>query len=95
MPGRASRVVSYMPLNRLDNVLELIKSYPGFSMFRDLPAWDFYIQHVKGITLKNVRFSLYEDDFRPAFIFDDVEKISIYNLSLPLGKKEEEQIIIR
>ena len=45
-------------------------------MFGELPAWALYVRHVKGLTLRNVHFSLRDTDFRPAFVFDDVEDIS-------------------
>lgn len=86
MPGRASRAVSYLPQNRLNKVPEKIKNYPEFTMFGDLPAWPFYIRHVRGISFKDIRLSLYKDDFRPAFILEDVHQVSFDNLSLPLGK---------
>lgn len=93
MPGRASRAVSYIPINRLHTVPEKIRDYPEFTMFGDLPAWAFYLRHVKGVRFKDVRLSLYKDDFRPAFIMEDAEEISFERLSLPLGKTMETQII--
>lgn len=93
MPGRASRAVSYLPLNRLHTVPERIRDYPEFTMFGDLPAWAFYLRHIKGITFRDVRLSLHKDDFRPAFIMEDVHDASFEDLSLPLGKTLETQII--
>lgn len=93
MPGRASQAVSYIPQNRLNKVPEKIKDYPEFTMFGDLPAWGFYLRHVDGIQFKDVRLSLYKDDFRPAFILEDVHEAQFDNLSLPLGKTIEKQIV--
>lgn len=93
MPGNADKAVSYIPQNRLKSVPEKIKSYPEFTMFGDLPAWGFYVRHVKGINFKDVRLSLYKDDFRPAFIMEDVHEASFQSLSLPLGKSAETQIV--
>ena len=93
MPGRASRAVSYLPLNRYHKVPEKIKDYPEFSMFGDLPSWAFYLRHIEGIQFKDVRLSLHADDFRPAIVMEDVKGHQFESLSLPLGKRLEQQII--
>ena len=85
-PGRASKGVAYIPSDRLAWVPENAKLYPEFSMFGELPAWGFYVRHVKGLKMKNVRLSLDKDDFRPALVFDDVEGLSMEAVSLPPGK---------
>lgn len=93
-PGRASRGMAYVPLNRLNQVPEQIKEYPEFSMFGELPAWGFYVRHVKGLILKNVHLHLKADDYRPAFVLDDVQGLSINDLWLPRSKSEK-QIILK
>ena len=92
-PGRASKGMAYVPLNRLDQVPEKIRDYPEFTMFGELPAWAFYVRHVKGITFKNVILKLENDDFRPAFIFDNVEGIEIDHVELPETKHK--QVILK
>ena len=44
------------------------KGYPEFTMFEELPSWGFYVRHVKGIQMHNIKLRLQEDDFRPAFV---------------------------
>ena len=58
-----------MPSSRLEDVPENVKGYPEFTMFEELPSWGFYVRHVKGIRMKDIRLRLKEDDFRPAFVF--------------------------
>lgn len=82
-PGRASTGIAYYPLTQIDQVPERINSYPEFSMFGDLPAWAFYLRHVNGVSMKNVHLSLRDEDFRPAFIFDDAKAISLEKVALP------------
>ncbi len=82
-PGRASKGMAYVPLSRLDQVPEKIKDYPEFSMFGELPSWGFYVRHVKGIRFKKVTLKLDNEDYRPAYIFDDVENINLENIILP------------
>lgn len=76
-PGRATKGMAYMPLWRVGDVPEQIDAYPEFSMFGELPAWGFYVRHVAGVTFRNVRLTLSDTDFRPAFVFDDVEAVSL------------------
>lgn len=93
-PGRSSRGMAYVPLSRLNQVPEQIEEYPEFSMFGELPAWAFYVRHAKGVVMKNVRLSLKADDYRPAFVFDDVLGLSIDQLQLP-RKKYAGQLILK
>ncbi len=88
-PGRATRGMAYVPLNRLKQVPEQIDKYPEFSMFGELPSWGFYIRHTKDVTLKNVRLNLSEPDYRPAIILDDVKGDSLEQVSLPPDNKEQ------
>ncbi|MEJ7737166.1 MAG: glycosyl hydrolase family 28 protein [Chitinophagaceae bacterium] len=88
-PGRASKGMAYVPLSRLQQVPEYEKSYPEFSMFGELPAWGFYVRHARGITFKNIKLKLANEDFRPAFIFDDVKDVNMHEIKLPdPGKKQ-------
>lgn len=72
-PGRATKGMAYIPLWRKNDVPEQIGKYPEFTMFGELPAWGFYLRHVRDITFKNVQLSLADDDFRPAIVEEDVE----------------------
>ena len=72
-PGRATKGMAYIPLWRKHNVPEQIGKYPEFTMFGELPAWGFYLRHVRDITFKNVQLSVADDDFRPAIVEEDVE----------------------
>ncbi len=92
-PGRASKAQAYMSLSRLDQVPEKVKSYPEFSMFGELPSWGFYVRHAKGIEMKNIVLSLDEQDFRPAFIFDDVSGIILKEIILPENKQSGQVVL--
>ena len=92
-PGRASKGMAYIPLWQLERVPEKIKDYPEYSMFGELPSWGFYIRHVKGITMKNIKLKLDNVDYRPAFVLDDVQEAVLENVDLPDDKKE--QIILK
>lgn len=71
-PGNGNDGLAILPLSRLKDVPENEKGYPEFSMFGELPAWGFYVRHVKGLTMKNVSITARAKDYRPACVFDDV-----------------------
>jgi glycerophosphoryl diester phosphodiesterase len=76
-PGRATKGMAYMPLWRKGDVPEQINKYPEFTMFGELPAWGFYLRHVRSILLKNVQLSLRDEDYRPSIVDEDVEGLVI------------------
>ncbi|WP_163407262.1 glycoside hydrolase family 28 protein [Flavobacterium ajazii] len=88
-PGRASKGMAYLPLTRLKDVLENIKGYPEFTMFGELPSWGFYVRHANGIQMKNIRLALEKEDFRPAFVFDDVKELYMENIDVPSDKTNQ------
>lgn len=63
-PGTARDAAREIPENS--------KGYPENRMFGVLPAYGFYIRHVKDIQMTNVRVTIRQKDERPAFVLDDV-----------------------
>jgi hypothetical protein len=61
-------------------VPELEEGYPDPRMFGEIPAYGFFIRHVKGIELCNVGVSFMKEDSRPAFILDDVKMADFINV---------------
>ena len=92
-PGRASKGMAYVPLSRLEQVPEKIQDYPEFSMFGELPAWGFYVRHAKGLSFKNIKLTLDDVDFRPAFVFDEVQNLNMEQIDLP--KEKSNQLILK
>jgi polygalacturonase len=60
------------PSDAVANPPELETAYPEPSMFGTLPAFGFFIRHVKGIALDNVEVRYEKVDTRPAFVLKDV-----------------------
>ncbi len=89
-PGGGNPHYAEIGLDELDEVPEMGASYPEFSMFKELPAWGFYIRHAKGITFDNVRLVCDKKDYRTAVVLDDVHGASFRGLKVsePGGKKE-------
>ncbi len=92
-PGGAHKGYAYLPINRLADVPEQIDDYPEFSTYGELPAWGIYVRHVNGLTLKNISMSLKDKDFRPAYVFDDVDDLILENPTLK-GNGKHGQIIL-
>ena len=50
-------------------------NYPEPSMFGELPVYAFFLRHVKGVTVNDLVVSYLDNDFRPAFLLDDVSGV--------------------
>lgn len=85
--GRADKTIAHIPLSQVTSIPENEAGYPEFSMWGELPAWGLYMRHAEGITMKNVSIRYKEDDFRPAFVFDDVKRIDLQDVKIPTVKE--------
>ena len=56
-------------------------NYPEPSMFGEIPAYGFFIRHAKGVSLSNVEVSYMTDEFRPAFVLDDVNGVTFSDVA--------------
>ncbi|MEM8523835.1 MAG: glycosyl hydrolase family 28 protein [Bacteroidota bacterium] len=81
-PGGGNPSYAKVGLEELDKVPELTDKYPEFSMFKELPAWGFYIRHAKGIVFENVKLSCAQEDYRTAVVLDDVHDIHFKKLEV-------------
>lgn len=64
------------------DVPELETEYPEFPTFHPIPAWGFYLRHIKGLKLRDVELSLRDQDARPAFFSEDVEDFSASDIKV-------------
>ena len=92
-PGRGNDGLANLPLSRLDQIPEEEAKYPEFSMFGELPAWGFYVRHMDGLTLKNIKLKIQFPDYRPALVFDDVKNLNIQGLQIE-GDDKSKHIIL-
>ena len=88
-PGGADPHYAKVDLEELDDIPELIDKYPEFSMFKELPAWGFYIRHVKGLSFENVTLCCQKEDFRKPIVLDDVHGAQFKNLVIKETGKDE------
>jgi polygalacturonase len=61
-------------------VPEKENAYPDPQEFGKIPAYGFYIRHVKNIEMLNVELKLENEDSRPPFILEDVKGASFINV---------------
>ncbi len=93
-PGKGNKAYAYSSLSRLKDVPEKEAEYPEFSMFGELPAWGFYVRHVNGLNLINIKVKIKKPDYRPAFVFDDVQKLNLEGIEIK-GDKKKNRIVYR
>jgi hypothetical protein len=89
-PGGGNPSFARVGLDELEKVPELEANYPEFSMFKELPAWGFYIRHAKDIIFENVTLVCGKKDYRTAIVLDDVQGATFSGLKVtePGPRKE-------
>lgn len=95
-PGNANPLYAYRGHSpeELAAIPELERSYPEFSNWKELPAWGFYVRHVDGLEMKNVKLRVLGADYRPAIVTDDVTGLSMEDVAIEQeGAEGKEQII--
>ena len=63
--------------------------YPEPTMFGEIPAYGFFVRHVKGLTMTDVDVSYISDDVRPPFILSGVTGADLHRVKAerhPAGK---------
>ncbi len=61
-------------------VPERENNYPEPSMFGAIPAYGFFVRHVKGLEMHDIEVSFAKDDLRPAFALDNVKGVDLRGL---------------
>ena len=71
--------------------------YPEFPSFHPIPAWGFYLRHVKGLTLRDVDISLKADapDARPPIFTEDVAGLQLDGVTIAGSAVTPSQIVNR
>jgi alpha-glucosidase len=62
-------------------VPEFEKDYPEPYRFGKMPAYGFFLRHVKQLDMHDVQVSVLTRDQRPAFILDDVAGVSMHHVT--------------
>lgn len=56
------------------------KDYPEPTMFGPMPAWGFFLRHVRGLDLSDVHLRVSAPDHRPAFVLEDVAEAEFFRI---------------
>jgi len=59
--------------------------YPEPTMFGEIPVYGFFVRHVRGIEMKNVKVSYLKDDARAPFMFSDAKSVDLREITAPHG----------
>src|SRR5690606_32260785 len=65
-------------------------NYPNGNMFGRLPAYGFFIRHIKGISLDKIQLSFDEEDIRPAIICENVVNLKLDGIYATVTDKTPE-----
>jgi polygalacturonase len=55
--------------------------YPEPAMFGEIPAYGFFIRHVRGLEMNNVEVSYLKEDARPPFVISDATAIELSHIT--------------
>lgn len=77
------------------DVPEQEKEYPEFPMFHPLPAWGFYLRHVRNARFRDVRLRTEKPDARPAFFTDDVKQLRLNEVEVNGEPFEASAVVTR
>ena len=94
-PGGGDPSFAKVGTYELEKVPEMPTAYPEFSQFKELPAWGFYIRHAKNVHFQNVKLTAEAKDYRPAFVFDDVQGGSLTNVKATAPKQRVSVFVAR
>ena len=57
--------------------------YPEPAMFGEIPVYGFFVRHVRGIEMKNVKVGYLKDDARAPFMFSDAKSVDLREITSP------------
>jgi len=57
-------------------------SYPEINVFGKMPSYGFFVRHIKGLVLNNLKMSFEVPDARPPFVLEDVENAHFWGIQV-------------
>ena len=79
---------------KASSVKEEREQYPESTMFGKLPAYGFFLRHIKGLNFYNVSIKFEQDDHRPVIVADDVENVNFANFNADVSYQAPEMIYL-
>jgi hypothetical protein len=97
VPGNSNPTYAYRGIKPadLDSIPEMPAAYPEYSQFKELPAWGFYVRHVKNLNIENITLTAQGKEYRPAIVMDDVQGATFSQMNyIEPGATKKKQIHI-
>lgn len=69
----------------VETVPDVPQKHPRGDMFGKLPAYGFYVRHIKEIEFDGIRLNTLNDEKRPALVADDVDGLKIGNFTAKIS----------
>jgi alpha-glucuronidase/polygalacturonase len=63
--------------------------------FDVIPAYAWYLRHVKGVTFTDCKYKFENPDGRPAFVIDTAHTITLKSTTLPFGSECSARVVVR
>jgi polygalacturonase len=76
-------------------VPERAEAYPSGRMFGTLPAYGFYIRHVRNMDMRNIHLDYAQSELRPALVCEDVTHLNLSGLRAHISPEAPSFIILR
>jgi hypothetical protein len=73
---------------------EMEDQYPESTMWGDLPAYGFFLRHVRGLTISGLHLSYDRDDVRPPLVLNDVKEIRIDGLDPSVSQHADAVMVL-
>ena len=71
-----------LPPERCAEVPESAGEYPEYDQFGELPAWGFYLRHVRGVVMRDISLRLEGEDLRPAIVAEDAGDLRLEGMNI-------------
>jgi polygalacturonase len=56
--------------------------YPEPAMFGEIPAYGFFIRHVRGLEMSDITLKYLKDDVRPPFVISDAKRVDLNHVQM-------------
>jgi hypothetical protein len=64
---------------------EFVDKYPDPAMFGPMPAQGFFLRHIRNLEMSHVEIQSMQQDPRPSFFLDDVNRADFIAVTTPTG----------
>jgi polygalacturonase len=73
---------------------ELEDHYPESTMWGELPAYGYFIRHVRGLSMSDVQLTYEREDTRPALVLSDITDATLSGVNAMVSPRAEAAILL-